>query len=50
MCEKFGGDSIKEMKRNCNSYIRMIGKIWDRKLRHQSTHQKNLKRELDLCN
>ena len=27
MCEKFGGDSIKEMKRNCNSYIRMIGKI-----------------------
>ena len=27
MCEKFGGDSIKEMKRNYNSYIRMIGKI-----------------------
>ena len=27
MCEKFGGDSIKEMKRNCNSYIRMTGKI-----------------------
>ena len=27
MCEKFGGDSIKEMKRNCNSYLRMIGKI-----------------------
>ncbi len=27
MCEKFGGDSIKEMKRNYNSYVRMIGRI-----------------------
>ena len=27
MCKKFGGDSIKEMKRNYNSYIRTIGRI-----------------------
>ncbi|MCK5594907.1 chorismate synthase [bacterium] len=27
MCEKFGGDSIKEMKRNYNSYMRAMRKI-----------------------